>query len=122
MSRIRAVDPSPIPISIGSLVVLFWGCANQPVSYEVTPDHPASPRAREAPLPSPSMTLAVEFSDPIRGDAPGDTGAGAPSGAQAHFTCPMHSDVVADKPGPCPKCGMKLVKRAEQHPHEAGVR
>jgi ssDNA-binding Zn-finger/Zn-ribbon topoisomerase 1 len=24
------------------------------------------------------------------------------------YTCPMHPDVVADKPGKCPKCGMDL--------------
>ena len=24
------------------------------------------------------------------------------------YTCPMHSDVVSDKPGKCPKCGMDL--------------
>ncbi len=24
------------------------------------------------------------------------------------FTCPMHPDIRADKPGPCPKCGMAL--------------
>jgi hypothetical protein len=27
----------------------------------------------------------------------------------AVYTCPMHSDVVSDKPGKCPKCGMDLV-------------
>ncbi len=29
------------------------------------------------------------------------------------YTCPMkeHSDVVQDKPGTCPKCGMKLVEK-----------
>jgi len=33
---------------------------------------------------------------------------------QAHqYTCPMkeHADVVSDKPGNCPKCGMKLVEK-----------
>lgn len=24
------------------------------------------------------------------------------------YTCPMHPEVVADKPGKCPKCGMHL--------------
>lgn len=28
------------------------------------------------------------------------------------YTCPMHSEVVADAPGVCPKCGMTLVPRA----------
>jgi hypothetical protein len=26
------------------------------------------------------------------------------------YTCPMHPDVLSDKPGDCPRCGMKLVQ------------
>ena len=35
------------------------------------------------------------------------------SGGVRQFTCPMkeHADVVSDKPGNCPKCGMKLVEK-----------
>jgi hypothetical protein len=31
------------------------------------------------------------------------------------YTCPMasHADVVTDKPGDCPKCGMTLVPTSE---------
>eukprot|EP01035_Chromulina_nebulosa_P009142 gene9142-12345_t len=29
---------------------------------------------------------------------------------QATYTCPMHPEIHAAKPGNCPKCGMKLVK------------
>ena len=25
------------------------------------------------------------------------------------YTCPMHPEVISDKPGKCPKCGMDLV-------------
>lgn len=25
------------------------------------------------------------------------------------YTCPMHPEVISDKPGKCPKCGMTLV-------------
>jgi hypothetical protein len=31
------------------------------------------------------------------------------------YTCPMHPEVTSDKPGHCPKCGMKLVPK---EPHE----
>ena len=27
------------------------------------------------------------------------------------YTCSMHPEVVQDKPGDCPKCGMKLVEK-----------
>ena len=32
----------------------------------------------------------------------------APAGKAAAHVCPMHPEVRADKPGPCPKCGMAL--------------
>lgn len=31
--------------------------------------------------------------------------------AGVQYTCPMHPEVVTDKPGSCPKCGMDLVKK-----------
>ena len=29
------------------------------------------------------------------------------------YTCPMHPEVITDKPGKCPKCGMTLVEKKE---------
>jgi len=30
------------------------------------------------------------------------------------YTCPMHAEVISNKPGKCPKCGMNLIeKKAE---------
>jgi hypothetical protein len=31
--------------------------------------------------------------------------------AATKYTCPMHPEVVQDKAGSCPKCGMKLVEK-----------
>uniref|UniRef100_UPI0015A613A9 copper-transporting P-type ATPase n=1 Tax=Marinobacter gelidimuriae TaxID=2739064 RepID=UPI0015A613A9 len=41
------------------------------------------------------------------------SGASAPVVAATQYTCPMHPEVVSDKPGDCPKCGMHLVPLKE---------
>jgi hypothetical protein len=33
------------------------------------------------------------------------------SAASYIYTCPMHPEIITDKPGKCPKCGMTLVKK-----------
>ena len=35
------------------------------------------------------------------------------SPAAQKYTCPMHPEVEQDKPGKCPKCGMKLESKKE---------
>ncbi|UKT62743.1 multicopper oxidase domain-containing protein [Pedobacter mucosus] len=37
----------------------------------------------------------------------------APSSGET-YTCPMHPEIHASKPGNCPKCGMKLVKETQK--------
>lgn len=32
-------------------------------------------------------------------------------GQTVKYTCSMHPEVVQDKPGSCPKCGMKLIEK-----------
>jgi hypothetical protein len=33
--------------------------------------------------------------------------------AKVQYTCTMHPEVLSDKPGKCPKCGMALVKKTD---------
>src|SRR5215216_1076044 len=54
---------------------------------------------------APDKTLA--FVAEMDFDAP-DDGAGGPM----VYTCPMHPAVIADEPGRCPDCGMKLLAAA----------
>jgi hypothetical protein len=35
----------------------------------------------------------------------------AEAAAKTEYTCPMHPEIIRDKPGKCPKCGMNLVKK-----------
>ena len=32
---------------------------------------------------------------------------------KVQYTCKMHPEVISDKPGKCPKCGMALVKKTD---------
>jgi len=78
----------------------------------------SDPEAKTAALPDGVGVLGADF-DPERvapARATGATGhehhhgAGAPA-APTSFTCSHHTDVVSDKPGKCPKCGMDLVPK-----------
>lgn len=31
------------------------------------------------------------------------------------YTCSMHSEVISNKPGKCPKCGMTLIKKEKSN-------
>lgn len=44
-------------------------------------------------------------SEPSQSAAPKSA---VPSGAGLKYTCPMHPEIIEDKPGDCPKCGMAL--------------
>lgn len=38
------------------------------------------------------------------------------SAVDQKYTCPMHPEVVQDKPGKCPKCGMNLEPKGDKKP------
>ena len=37
------------------------------------------------------------------------------------YTCTMHPEVITDKPGKCPKCGMTLVKKKVDKIYTCGM-
>ncbi|MBN8531208.1 MAG: hypothetical protein J0L97_05035 [Alphaproteobacteria bacterium] len=37
--------------------------------------------------------------------------------AAVKYTCPMHPQIISDRPGTCPICGMALVPMADGHNH-----
>ena len=120
--------------------ILAASCASQPQAKPVEID-PSNPAAAEAPrptvpdlAPAPSAPAATaptaapptpppahdhaahgaEVAAPPNTASSGghDHARAAPSKAKAVYTCPMHPEVLSDKPGRCPKCGMNLVKKS----------
>ncbi len=56
-----------------------------------------------------AITTILALSTTSCGDAKNSTSGTVTTGGKS-YTCPMHPEVVSDKPGPCPKCGMNLVE------------
>jgi len=53
--------------------------------------------------PEKFIKKAAKYADPVE-----------PAPAKAVYSCPMHPEVVSNKPGICPKCNMKLELRTHQ--------
>jgi Cu(I)/Ag(I) efflux system membrane fusion protein len=97
--------------------VTFSGHAESSDQLYHCPMHPTYVTDQPGECPICGMTLVPidkegkEITDPPKPKAEPAVAnlADAPRAKPGQYTCPMDSDVVSDKPGKCPKCGMKLV-------------
>lgn len=95
------------------LLVALGGCTAHREVAPLTPNHPASPEAAEAPALPASETLRVESktAPPDENDAAA-TRHHNPGAAKPAYSCPMHSEITSATAGRCPKCGMNLTLKA----------
>ena len=56
-----------------------------------------------------AVSMAFAF-NACNNTAPPTSTVDSKTSEKAIYTCTMHPEVRSDKPGDCPKCGMKLVK------------
>jgi hypothetical protein len=116
---------------LGAILLLASAGCVGPVEIAPLPyTHPANPDAPAGAVPTAGALLG-----PTPGDSPagGVTGEATPGMTMSHdmggmkmpadrgdtkadstagsYQCPMHSAVRSDKPGKCPICGMRLVKK-----------
>ena len=83
-------------------------------AFGVTGCKPSQPDNTSQTTQSTATNQAAQDSNTNKTAATPDTSTNQPAPeikpAQAvQYTCSMHPEVVQDKPGNCPKCGMKLV-------------
>jgi FtsP/CotA-like multicopper oxidase with cupredoxin domain len=61
--------------------------------------------------PPPATTRPTQKQQDHSGHDHASTATAPATMAATKYTCPMHSEVISDKPGKCPICGMKLVPK-----------
>jgi membrane fusion protein, copper/silver efflux system len=85
--------------------VLYYTCP--------MPEHSFIHEEKPGKCPICGMTLIPVMASPETATNTTSGNASSPVNAKAAakqlYTCPMHPEVISDKPGKCPKCGMTLV-------------
>ena len=96
-AREPTMQHAPI-VQIGGLKRGGAEPARRPSSQSSSASPPASSLPSPSALPAPSSLPRAEQAPP-------------PRVSETTYTCPMHPEIVSDKPGACPKCGMALEPR-----------
>jgi hypothetical protein len=108
----------PIRFIVAGLALSACACASVPVPATRLPGSPAHPEAAEAITPAAAATLTNEAeSNTHEGHVMSTPNAPASQASPAVvYTCPMHPQIEAQKPGTCPICGMTLVPKSKPKP------
>jgi hypothetical protein len=110
--RPATLDPSNPAAPEGARLSV---AALDPAAATPAPPAPAATRDETAPaVPAPEADHGHDHGGaaaPAEKDKAGGPGKENKPAATV-YTCPMHPEVISDKPGNCPKCGMKLVPKA----------
>ena len=94
-----------------ALALLLAACATQNTARVDEPEHTPHATAHHEDVLEPDPFDAPAAISVAEATKASDGADEPPSGDAAVYTCPMDPEVVSDKPGNCPKCGMALVAR-----------